>query len=126
MSSSLLGRHGGKFATGGALAVASYLYLSRPTAPGGEPVAAFRTSGVQNIEEAYSKGGATPTHTKAYGGTEQGNKNSIHLREGGGTGVPSKESPFQREGTGDDQKPGPTTAVGEAFDRTQYGSKSGK
>jgi hypothetical protein len=47
----------------------------------------LRTPAVQNVEGAYQKGGATSTHTKAYGGTPLGVKSDV-TRDGAGTGKP--------------------------------------
>jgi len=85
----------------------------------------MRTTGVQNIEKAYTNAGATPTHTKAYGGTQQGDKESVHLKEGGGTGASTKVSPFEKPGMGDEQRPQPASKGGEIFDQTMTGSHKG-
>jgi len=85
----------------------------------------MKTPGINNIEKAYTNSGATPTHTKAYGGTTQGDKNSVYIREGGGTGADKKNSPFDKPGMGDEQRPSPASKPGEIFDQTMTGSHKG-
>lgn len=122
---SMFARYPGRFATGAVLAVAAYFYIARPPAPSDEPLVTLRTPGVQNIEGAYSNAGATPTHTKAYGGTEQGKKDAVALREQGGTGGARLGSPMDKEGMGYDQRAQTQTKVEEAFQATNLGSKKG-
>lgn len=125
---SAFAKHPGRFVAGGILAAVTIGYFMYPPAPSDEPVVNFRTTGVQNIEKAYTNAGATPTHTKAYGGTKQGDKESTAMREGDGqSGSGHKElNPFTKEGMGDDQKPWITSKAGEAFDQTNLGSKKGE
>lgn len=126
-STSILARYPGRLATAAVLGLGAYLYISRSPAPRDEPLVNLRSPGVQNIEKAYTNAGATPTHTKAYGGTTQGDKSSVYLREQGGTGAPAnKGSPFDREGMGDEQRPkSSSTKAGEIFDHTNTGSTKG-
>lgn len=124
---SFLARRPGIIATGLALTVTAYLYLSRPPSPRDGPAISLRTTGVQNIEKAYTNAGATPTHTKAYGGTGVGDKDAVDLKEGGATGGPKHSvSPFDRDHIGDDQKSQTPTKAGEIFDQTMLGSPKGK
>lgn len=124
--SSILGRRAGLIVASTALAGVGYLYLRVPPSPRDQPVGSFRTPGVKNIEKAYTNAGATSTHTKAYGGTRQGDPDGI-LREGGGSGHPNKANPFEQEGLGDDQRPaGRGTKLGEVFDKTNMGSSKGR
>jgi len=123
---SIFAKYPGRWATGVALAGAAYLYIANSPTPTTEPIVNFRTPGVQNIERAYSNGGATPTHTKAYGGTKQGNRDEVALREGGGTGASKSGSPIAKPGMGDDQRPSDKTKTEEALNATMYGSGKGK
>lgn len=91
--------------------------------PGGTPSNAFKTPGVQNVENAYENAGATATGPKAYGGTIQGKKESGSYREGGSSG---DSKGYNQEGIGADQRPGSPTKVGEAFNEFKYGSPKGK
>lgn len=65
-----LSRHASKLAVGGLGLVGYYAYTAaKPPKPAGHTEAnPLRTPGVKNIESAYQRGGATSTHTKAYGG----------------------------------------------------------
>ena len=80
----------------------------------------MRTQGVQNIEGAYQSGGATSTHTKAYGGTNLGQKEDVP-RMGPGQHGTDKEKGMEEEGLGDEQRPGQTNKVGEKFKDMKYG-----
>lgn len=123
---SFLAKYPGRWATGAVAVGATYLYIARPPAPRDGPAVTMSTTGVQNIEKAYTNSGATPTHTKAYGGTPLGDKEDVALKEGGGTGAPSKTSPYENEGVGADQRPtGSTTKVEESFNKTNLGSAKG-
>lgn len=123
---SFLAQYPGRWAVGGLAAVGTYLYLAKPPAPRDESPVTFKTQGVSNIEKAYTNAGATPTHTKAYGGTPLGNKDDVALKEGGGTGTPSKKNPHEKDGHGSDQRPsGHSTLVEEAFQQTNVGSTKG-
>lgn len=110
----LLRRYGARILFGGLSIGIAYAYFgvgSRAPNP-------LRTPGVQNIERAYRSGGATSTHTKAYGGTVQGQKESDELRPGGATG---KESGFQFEGIGTDQKSDQPGKAGQLFNEMKHG-----
>ena len=111
----------------GGLSVVTYTTYRayRPDQPTGTPdINPLRTPGVQNIEGAYQKGGATATHTKAYGGTKLGQKDDI-MKDGGGTARPKG---FEADGMGDEQRAHGTMKgkVGEKFDEMKYGSKNDK
>ncbi|KIW12359.1 hypothetical protein PV08_09636 [Exophiala spinifera] len=82
----------------------------------------FKTPGVRNIERAYQNGGATSTHTKAYGGTIQGRADET-MRDNAGTSVPEG---FAKEGIGHDQRPEPLTKFGEKWNEFHYGHPKGK
>jgi len=123
---SIFAKRGGLIATTAALGITAFLYLNYSPTPRDTPAVSMRTTGVQNIEKAYTNSGATPTHTKAYGGTQQGDKNSVHLKEGGGTGESTKLSPFEKGGMGDEQRPKPASKAGEIFDQTMLGSHKGE
>lgn len=122
----MFAKYPGRFATGAALGVTAYLYLNYAATPRDNPSMSMKTTGVSNVEKAYTNAGATPTHTKAYGGTHQGDKNSVYIREGGGTGETKKLSPFDKEGMGDEQRPRPASKGGEIFDQTMLGSHKGE
>lgn len=131
-------RRPGLIVTSLAIGTAAYLYMNNTPAPRDEPFITGRTSGVKNIEKAYTNAGATPTHTKAYGGTTQGDKDSVHIRDpgtdtsgsavlSGGSGVGRDgSSPYNREGHGDDQRPGSRTKAEQMFNQTMYGTPKGK
>ena len=53
-----------------------YMALLTQLMLGAPSVNPLRTPGVKNIEDAYSNGGATTTHTPAYGGTKLGQNHS--------------------------------------------------
>jgi hypothetical protein len=114
----------GRYIAGGAVAVGALFYLWPKAAPAvpGAPSEAFKTPGVQNIEKAYQRGGATSTHTKAYGGTTMGQTDDA-IREGGSTGNPQA---FEKDNVGDEQRPGPTGPAAEKWKETMYGDKKGK
>lgn len=122
----MFARRPGLWATGILLAGAAYAYISRPPAPRDDPVISMRTTGVQNIEKAYTNAGATPTHTKAYGGTKQGSNEDVALREGGGTGGKKYGSPMDKEGLGGDQKAQTQTGVEDVLAHSNYGTKKGR
>jgi hypothetical protein len=85
-----LGRHSSKLALGALGLGGLYMYqASRPPKPAGAPADTnlLRTPAVKNIEGAYQNGGATSTHTKAYGGTPLGVKSDV-MRDDAGTGKP--------------------------------------
>jgi len=126
LNPSMFAKYPGRFATGAALGATAFFYFNYAATPRDNPAMSLATPGVKNIEKAYTNGGATPTHTKAYGGTHQGDKSSVHIREGGATGTSTKESPFEKEGMGDEQRPWPATKGGEIFDQTMLGSHKGK
>ncbi len=107
-----------------ALGVVYAVFPSRPPQPAGSPGSTlFKTTGVQNVENAYANGGATTTHTKAYGGTVQGTKGKSGLREGAAT---DKSGGFEQEGMGEEQRSNNPTKLGEAFNEFKYGSSKGK
>lgn len=77
----------GLLAGGAALTLLWAYFRARP-APAPNPL---RTPGVKNIEGAYRGGGATGTHTPAYGGTKQGARDSEAFR-GDAEGTSQKDS----------------------------------
>ncbi|KPI45765.1 uncharacterized protein AB675_472 [Cyphellophora attinorum] len=108
----------------GAIGVATYMG-TRPPKPVGTPSAnPLKTPGVANIEGAYQKGGATSTHTKAYGGTTLGQKDDV-MKENSATARP-KGMDF--EGAGDEQRRHGSEKgkPGEAFTGMNYGTSKGK
>lgn len=98
-----LGRYGPRILLGGLALGLTYTYfVTRAPKPTGTPVPnPLRTPGVQNIEGAYQSGGATSTHTKAYGGTSLGEKDDVPRRGQGNYGT-GKEKGFKEEGLGDE------------------------
>ncbi|KAK5460991.1 hypothetical protein LTS15_003054 [Exophiala xenobiotica] len=118
----LLGR---RLAIGAAgFALVYYLLPARAPKPPGTPADVFKTPGVKNVEKAYQSGGATSTHTKAYGGTIQGRRGDETMREGASTGAPRG---YDEPDIGYDQRPGPISGkAGEKFNEIQYGSPKGK
>ncbi|KEF63052.1 uncharacterized protein A1O9_01028 [Exophiala aquamarina CBS 119918] len=115
---------GRRLALGGAAVALVYALLpARSPKPAGAPVDAFKTPGVKNIERAYTNGGATPTHTKAYGGTIQGKGTDGTPRESSGT---NQAAGFDRPGFGSDQRPQQPTKAEALFSEIQYGSAKGK
>jgi len=111
-------------AVGGAAAALIYALLpARSPKPAGTPSDTFKTPGVKNIERAYTNGGATPTHTKAYGGTIQGKGIDGPPREISGTNQPAG---FNRPGFGSDQRPTQPTKGEELFNEIQYSSAKGE
>ncbi|KAK5076283.1 hypothetical protein LTR64_006239 [Lithohypha guttulata] len=131
-------RRPGLIVSGVAVFGALALYLNKPPSPRSEPFVSARTQGVQNIEKAYTNAGATGTHTKAYGGTTQGDKESVFLRDppkdskgsavvSGGSGMNKNETaPYSRPGYGDDQRSGSKPKAEEIINSDAYGSKGGK
>lgn len=118
------GRFGRRLALGGiAVAVVYALLPARAPQPAGTPSTTFKTPGVRNVENAYANGGATTTHTKAYGGSIQGQKGEAGLRENSGTNKPAG---FEHDGIGEEQRPIQPTKVGEAWNEFKYGSPKGK
>ena len=122
-------RLGGRLTPSVGLAVlalaGTYLFYSTraphmPSAPN-----PLRTPGVRNIEQAYSNGGATSTHTPAYGGTQMGKRDHDGLKEGGAKGSSAKEG-MQTEGIGEEQRPVQPGVVGEKLHEMEHGSKTGK
>lgn len=115
---------GRRFALGGiAVALVYSLLPARSPKVPGSPVDTLKTPGVKNIENAYTNGGATPTHTKAYGGTIQGRKSDASLREGHGT---NKSNGFNEPNIGSDQRSTQPTKAEQIFNEVQYGSAKGK
>ena len=121
-----LGRYGPRILLGGIALGLGYTYFATGAPkPQGTPMPnPLRTPGVKNIEGAYQSGGATSTHTKAYGGTPQGQKGDQGdvKREGDiGYGT-SKEKGFEsQEGMASDQRPGSENIVSEKFKDMKYG-----
>ncbi len=108
------------------VATLGVLYYAWPKAsPGvpGSPPAGLKTTGIQNVEKAYERGGATSTHTKAYGGTIQGQTGGGTMREGGSTGSPQG---YDQEGLGEDQRPGGQMKPEKAWSNTMLGNEKGK
>ncbi|KAL2418099.1 hypothetical protein ABEF95_000329 [Exophiala dermatitidis] len=118
------GPFGRRLILGGlALGLIYAVWPKRAPQPGGTPSNPFKTQGVQNVENAYENAGATATHTKAYGGTVQGKKESGSYRETVGTDKPKG---YSQEGIGYDQRPQQPTKVGEVWNEFTYGSSKGK
>ncbi|EXJ53781.1 uncharacterized protein A1O5_13030 [Cladophialophora psammophila CBS 110553] len=115
---------GRRIALGG-LVVGAALYFWPSASPGvpGAPITTAKTTSVQNIEKAYARSGATSTHTKAYGGTIQGQKEDAPMREGSATNKPTG---CQQDGMGDDQRPNNPTKPEKWWNKTMYGSEKGK
>ncbi|KAL6250757.1 hypothetical protein RBB50_003060 [Rhinocladiella similis] len=108
----------------GAVCLVYFLLPARSPKPTGTPpTEVFKTPGVRNIEKAYQSGGATATHTKAYGGTIQGRRGDETMRDGAATGAPAG---LAQDGIGNDQRPGPMSKVGEKWNELQYGHSKGK
>jgi hypothetical protein len=150
---SFISRHGSKLAVGGLGVGGYFLYTSmQPPKPKGHyEVNPLRTPGVKNVEGAYQRGGATSTHTKAYGGklahfmssgiyhhvlrpsgcsdrnigTQLGKKDDVPV-ENLGTGRPRGFT--DARGMGDEQRPDGSrkTKIEETFDDMKYGNKSDK
>jgi len=123
-SPSMMGKHGSKVVTAAVFGVAAYMFYGfRAPAPGGTPTMnPLRTPGVKNIENAYKSGGATSTHTKAYGGTRQGERDEV-MKEGGATNNPQG---LDQDKLGDEQRPEQAMKPGQMFKDMNYGSKAGK
>lgn len=94
-----------------------------PKPAGSPPSDLSKTPGVKNVENAYANGGATKTHTKAYGGTVQGTKGASGLREGAATDKPKG---FDHEGLGEDQRSRDPLKIGQAWNEFKYGNAKGK
>jgi hypothetical protein len=116
-----------RYITVGAVTFGALLYIWPKASPGvpGAPTAGqgLKTTAVENVEKAYGRGGATSTHTKAYGGTIQGETNDGPMREGGSTGNPNA---YEQEGIGDDQRAHSPSKPERAWNKTMYGSEKGK
>lgn len=112
-------------AAGLVFGAAVYLWpKASPGIPGApSPTSALKTTGVENVEKAYTRAGATATHTKAYGGTIQGQAQDGALREGGSTNKPNA---FEQEGMGEDQRGSAQSPPERAWKKTMYGSEKGK
>lgn len=128
---SFLAQYPGRWAAGILTLGGTYLYLAKPPAPREEFPVTFSTTGVNNIEKAYTNAGATPSHTPAYGGTTMGKKEDVALKEeGSGTGSRAKnmQSAHNQEGVGSDQRPASAapTKIEEAFNQTNIGSTKGE
>jgi hypothetical protein len=121
----MLARYGPRLLLGSLAIGVTYAYfVTRPPKPQGTPaINPMRTPGVKNIEGAYQSGGATATHTKAYGGTVQGEKDDLRRAGMHGTGQPQG---MGEEGIGDDQRPGAANKVGEKFKDMKYGAGKDK
>ncbi|EXJ65486.1 hypothetical protein A1O7_01827 [Cladophialophora yegresii CBS 114405] len=116
-----------RYITVGAVTLGALLYIWPKASPGvpGAPTAGMglKTTGMENVEKAYGRGGATSTHTKAYGGTVQGQTNDGPTREGASSGNPNA---YEQEGLGDDQRAYQPTKPERAWNKTMYGSEKGK
>jgi len=116
-----------RYIAAGAVTFGALLYIWPKASPGipGAPSGGtgLKTTGMQNIEKAYGKGGATSTHTKAYGGTIQGEANDGPMREGGSTGSPNA---YDQDGVGEDQRPGGQLGVEKAWNKAMLGNEKGK
>ena len=111
---------------GGTLIGVLYAYqVSRPPTVAGKPLPPnpLKTPGVKNIEGAYQSGGATSTHTKAYGGTTLGKKDDIQREGQSGT---AKEKGFEEDHLGHDQRADQPIGIGKAWEEMKYGDKKGK
>ncbi|KAJ9606178.1 hypothetical protein H2200_009139 [Cladophialophora chaetospira] len=113
-----------RYVAAGAATFGALLYFWPKASPGipGAPAEGFKSTGIQNVEKAYQRGGATSTHTKGYGGTPQGATNDA-MREGGSSGNPNA---YDKEGLGEDQRPSSKTKVEETFNKTMLGNEKGK
>jgi hypothetical protein len=114
-----------RYIAAGAATLGAILYLwpsSAPAVPGAPP-AGLKTTGMQNVEKAYQRGGATSTHTKAYGGTVQGKAGEGSMREGGATG---NSDAYRQEGIGDDQRASPAGKLEKAWGNSMLGSDKGR
>ncbi|ERF77184.1 hypothetical protein EPUS_06464 [Endocarpon pusillum Z07020] len=81
---------------GGAALTLAWVYFRASPNPAPNPL---HTPGVSNIEKAYRGAGATGTHTPAYGGTEQGERNSEAFR-GDAEGTQKKDGPPEAKSAG--------------------------
>lgn len=106
------GRLGPRLAIVGVAASAAYLYFRYSEKP-------LHNGAVTGIEKAYSAGGATPTHTPAYGGTPRGNPDDHKIRDGG-----AGKQKFEVEGM--EQRPGDRNVAKKQWDKMKYGSEEGK
>ena len=115
-----------RYIAAGAVTFGALLYLWPKASPGipGAPTAGggLKTTGIQNVEKAYQRGGATSTHTKAYGGTPLGQTND-GMREGGSTGNPNA---YDQDSIGEDQRPSNQMKVEKAWNKTMLGNEKGK
>ncbi|KAF2759271.1 hypothetical protein EJ05DRAFT_499685 [Pseudovirgaria hyperparasitica] len=85
-----------------------------------------RTAGVKRIEDAYTKGGGTPTHLPAVA-TKLGDKDHItppHETQGGGGGSGVSSKNFKENLA--DQKTAPQSAASKKFHEAMYGQDKGK
>ena len=115
-----------RYVAAGGITFGALLYMwprASPGVPGAPNSDAYKTTGVKNIEKAYERGGATSTHTKAYGGTIQGEAGEGLTRDGGATG---NATAFDREGMGEDQRPSAQLPPEKAWNKTMYGNEKGK
>lgn len=117
-------------ASAGLLVVGTYIYTTSPTTPN-----PFRTPGVKNVERAYRGGGATGTHTPAYGGTVQGQREAGEgemLRAGAAGkkefGVQGPNEGREGEDVGEVQRPGHAqgSGVGKVWNEFKYGNREQK
>lgn len=126
---STLSRHGGKIlGTGLAVGLTYAYFVMKPPRPDGSEASVnpFRTQGVENIEKAYQRGGATSTHTKAYGGTTQGQTDDVLRQWKGAQSGTGKEKGFSEEHMGDEQRGKAKNIVGDKFQEMKYGDSKGK
>jgi len=121
-----LGRYGPRALLGTVALGGIYFYMSAaPPKPEGTYVPnPMKTPGVRNIEGAYQRGGATSTHTKAYGGTPQGQKTDI-TRENAASDKPKG---FSEGGMGDEQRSASQTKgkIGDTWSDMKYGDSRDK
>jgi len=82
----------------------------------------LKTPGVGNIEKAYAGGGATRTHTPAYGGTKRGDPYDNEPQDGGA----SLRRFEAAQGLGERQRPVQPTRVGAKFNEMKYDTKDQK
>ena len=82
----------------------TYFAVRQPKPKGTPGPVPFKTPGVENIEGAYQSGGATSTHTKAYGGTGLGQKDDAP-RTGDGKFGTGRNMGMEHENIKDQQKP---------------------
>jgi hypothetical protein len=122
-----LGKYGPRILLGGVALGIGYSYFATRSSNSQGNLASnpLRTPGVQNVEAAYQRAGATSTHTKAYGGTVLGKREDTP-RDGDGKFGTGKELGFKEHGLGNEQRPWQTGPVGDKFNEMKYGDSRGK